>query len=387
MFDSKIYYFDNNATTQIAPEVAEAINSVSGEWGNPSSAYGIGRRAAGLIKEAREKVAGLINAKPQEIIFTSCGTESINSAIHSAITVHPNKRHIVTTSVEHYATLNYCKFLERSGYSVTYLPVDQKGRLNLKQLEDAICEDTAIVSVMLANNETGVLFPIEEISAICRSRGVLIHTDAVQAIGKIPVDVRKLNVDLLSISAHKLHAPKGVGALYIRSGVKYAPYIIGGHQEGGRRAGTENTAFIVGFGKAAELAAEHLDVEQTLVKRLRDKLENEILSTISGTHLNGDVEMRLPNTSNISFDRVDAEALLIELDRVGVCASSASACTTGSIEPSHVLMAMRLGAERARRSIRFSLSRYNTEEEVDYLLKVLPGIVNRLRQASPQDIH
>ncbi len=380
MSQHAVYYFDNNATTRIAPEVVEAMLPFLKEhYGNPSSAYGFGREVAERIEEARTKVAALINADPREIVFTSCGTESNNSAIHGSLVTHPEKKHVVTTSVEHSANIKFCQYLQKQGYTVTCLPVESDGSLDLHLLERAIRPDTAIVSVMWANNETGVLFPIEEVAAICRSKGALCHTDAVQTPGKLKIDVKDLGVDFLSLSAHKLHAPKGIGLLYVKRRSKYHPYVIGGGQERGRRGGTENVPYIVGFGRAAELAMATLRDENTRVRALRDKLENGILSKIPGTVRNGGKEPRLPNTSNIAFDSVEAEGILMLLDQARVCVSSGSACTTGSLDPSHVLLAMGCGVARARSSVRFSLGIYNTEMEVDYLLKHLPGIISKLR--------
>jgi cysteine desulfurase len=384
MSQRKVYYFDNNATTRVAPEVFEAMTPFLTElWGNPSSAYGFGNQVAKHVETAREQVATLINADPKEITFTSCGTESNNAAIHSALKTQPNKKHIITTAVEHSANINYGEFLQRQGCEVTYLPVESDGSLDLHLLDKSIRPDTAIVSIMWANNETGVLFPIEEVAAICRSKGVLCHTDAVQTPGKLKIDVKALGVDFLSLSAHKLHAPKGIGMLYVKRRTKFQPYVIGGHQERGRRGGTENVANIVGFGRAAALAVEHLHEENTRVRALRDRLENTILSTIPNTIRNGAKEPRLPNTTNIAFEFVEAEAILMLLDQLGICASSGSACTTGSLDPSHVLTAMGLSPMRARGCVRFSLGIYNTDEDIDYLLKHLPPIIAKLRAISP----
>jgi len=375
-----IYYFDNNATTKVAPEVFEAMVPFLKEyWGNPSSAYSFGHRVTKHVEEARAQVAALINADPREILFTSCGTESNNSAIHSALVTHPEKRHVVTSAVEHSANIKFCDFLKKRGYDVTLLPVESDGTLDLHLLEKSIRPDTAIVSVMWANNETGVIFPIEEIAAICRSKGTLFHTDAVQTPGKVKIDVKDLGVDLLSLSAHKLHAPKGIGLLYVKRRTKYQPYVIGGGQERGRRGGTENVPYIVAFGRAAELTMASLQDENTRVRGLRDKLETGILSRIEGSSRNGAKEPRLPNTSNLAFEGVEAEGILLLLDQAGVCASSGSACTTGSLDPSHVLLAMGCSAARARGSVRFSLGIYNTETEVDYVLKELPAIIAKLR--------
>ena len=383
MSQPKIYYFDNNATTRIAPEVVDAMLPFLREfWGNPSSAYQFGSQVHGHVETARAQVAALLNADPKEVTFTSCGTESNNSAIHSALQT-TGKRHVLTTKVEHSANINYGEALERQGHQVTYLPVESDGSLDLHLLEQSIRPDTAMVSVMYANNETGVIFPIEEIAAICRSKGVLCHTDAVQVPGKLKIDVRQLGVDFLSLSAHKLHAPKGIGMLYVKRRTKYAPYVIGGHQERGRRGGTEGVANIVAFGRAAELALSTLTEENTRVRGLRDRLESWILTHIPNTVRNGAKDPRLPNTANIAFDFVEAEAVLMLLDQAGICASSGSACTTGSLDPSHVLSAMGVSAMRARGSVRFSLGIYNTADEVDHVLEHLPRIIQRLRDISP----
>jgi len=384
MPENKIFYFDNNATTRVAPEVVAAMLPILSEYyGNPSSAYTFGHQVGQFLDDARARVAALVNADPKEIFFTSCGTESDNTALHSALATQPQKRHILTTSVEHAALITHCQWLKKQGVEVTFLPVDSEGRLDPRLLERSIRPDTALVSVMFANNETGVVFPIAEIAAICRAKGVLFHTDAVQTPGKIKLDVRELGVDFLSLSAHKLHAPKGVGMLYVRRRTKFQPYIMGGHQERGRRGGTENVASIVGFGKAAELAMEHIDDENTRVRALRDHLEATILKTIRYTRVNGNTVSRLPNTTNIAFDFVEAEAILMLFDQAGICASSGSACTTGSLDPSHVLVAMGISPMQARGSVRFSLGVYNTAEEVDYLINKLPDIIARLRAMSP----
>jgi cysteine desulfurase len=348
-------------------------------WGNPSSAYEFGHEVAKRTEQARAKVADLIHADPREIVFTSCGTESNNSAIHSALVLQPGKRHVVMTAVEHSANIKYGEFLVKQGYELTCLPVNAEGALDLHALEEAVRPDTAIVSVMWANNETGLLFPVEEIAAICRKKKVLFHTDAVQAAGKVKMDVKAAGVDFLSLSAHKLRGPKGIGLLYVRRPLKFQPYVIGGQQERGRRGGTENASHIAGFSCAAELAWANLQAEQTRVRALRDRLESTILQEIPGTCRNGPAEPRLPNTSNISFEDVEAEALLIRLDQAGICASSGSACTTGSLEPSHVLRAMGLSVAAARGAIRFSLGIDNTLEEVDFVLRELPAMVRKLR--------
>jgi len=384
MSQQKVYYFDNNATTRVAPEVVDAmLPFLRDHYGNPSSIYKFGSQTGHEIKKARAKVAALLNAEPEEIVFTSCGTESNNAALHSALATHPGKRHILTTAVEHSAIINHCAFLKKQGCEVTFLPVDSDGSLDLHLLDNSIRPDTALVSVMWANNETGVVFPIEEIAAICHSKNTLFHTDATQVPGKMKMDVKALDADLLTLSAHKLHAPKGVGLLYIKRRTKFQPYLLGGHQEHGRRAGTENVASIVAFGRAAELALDHFHDENTRVRALRDRMEDAILAGISNTVRNGAREPRLPNTSNIAFDFVEAEAILLLLDQIGICASSGSACTTGSLEPSHVLTAMGISPARARGCIRFSLGIYNTEEEVDHLLKHLPQIIKKLRAISP----
>lgn len=384
MSHRNLVYFDNNATTRVAPEVIEAMLPFFREqWGNPSSAYRFGNQLANDLEEARERVAALIHANPRELIFTSCGTESNNTALHSALVTQPRKRHIVTTAVEHSATMSYCEFLKGQGYEVSFLPVESDGLLDLHLLEQAIRPDTALVSVMLANNETGVIFPVEEVAAICHSKGTLCHTDAVQAAGKIPLDAKGLGVDYLSLSAHKIHAPKGIGMLYVQRRAPFAPYLLGGGQERGRRGGTENVAGIVGFGRAAEMALANIGEEQTRVRKMRDRLENGILTSVSGTRRNGSRDQRLPNTSNISFEGVEAEAILMMLDQAGICASSGSACTTGSIKPSHVLTALGLAPGLARSAIRFSLGMYNTEQEVERVLNELPSIIQKLRASSP----
>ena len=380
MSERRIFYFDNNATTRVAPEVVAAMMPFFTErWGNASSAYGFGNQVIKDMDLAREKVAALIGADPREIVFTSCGTEANNTALHSALLTQPGKRHVLTTAVEHSANIKFGEFLKRRGFEVTFLPVESDGSLDLHLLEKSIRPDTAIVSVMWANNETGVLFPLEEIAAICRSKGVLYHTDAVQVPGKLKVDVDSLGVDFLSLSAHKLHAPKGVGLLYCRYTAPYHSYLIGGGQEKSRRGGTENVPYIVGFGRAAELAMNSIQDENTRVRALRDRLEQTILNTIPDTSRNGGRDNRLPNTSNLAFNGCEAEAILLLLDREGICASSGSACTTGSMAPSHVLTAMGLSPPRAHASIRFSLGIYNTAEEVDHLLAVLPGIIAKAR--------
>ena len=380
----KTIYLDNNATTQVAPEVLEAMLPFFHEkYGNPSSMHSFGGQVMKEIRKAREQVAGLLGALPEEIIFTSCGTESDNSAIRAALNIYPEKRHIVTSRVEHPAVRALCAHLGTRGYRVTELPVDGEGRLDMEQYRRALSPDTAIVSLMWANNETGVLFPIEKAAEMARSRGILFHTDAVQAVGKIPINLGATHIDMLSISGHKLHAPKGIGVLYVRKGTKFSPFLIGGHQERGRRGGTEATPSIIGMGVAAQLAAAKMVVENTEVKRLRDKLENALLQTIPRSKVNGDRVNRLPNTSSISFEFVEGEGILLMMDEFGICASSGSACTSGSLQPSHVLRAMGIPFTMAHGSIRFSLSVYNTEDEIDLVLEKLPPIIETLRGMSP----
>ncbi len=380
----KVIYFDNNATTRVADEVYEAMRPYfTTLYGNPSSMHTFGGQVGIKIREARERVAGLLGCDPSEIIFTSCGTESDSAAIHGALAVTPQKRKVITTRVEHPAVLAVCRDLETHGYTIIELGVDKSGRLDLNELEHQLDNDTALVTIMYANNETGVIFPIERIAEMVTSRGIAFHTDAVQVVGKVPLNLARSPINLLSLSGHKLHAPKGVGVLYVKKGTRIAPFLLGGHQEGGRRAGTENVPGIIGLGTACELAAQHMDDENTRVKRLRDKLESMLLKTCPDSRVNGDIESRLPNTTNISFEYVEGEAILLLLDRHGICASSGSACTSGSLEPSHVLRAMGVPFTAAHGSIRFSLSRYNTEDEVDFTIQKMPEIINRLRELSP----
>ena len=380
-----VIYVDNNATTKVAPEVLEAmLPYFSDYYGNPSSMHSFGGNVAGAITTARENVARLIGAAPGEIVFTSCGTESDGTAIRAAIESFPDKKHIVTSRVEHPAIKNLYESLSKKGYRTTFVPVDGEGRLDLDYLYNSLSEDTAVVSLMWGNNETGVIFPIEEISRKVKSRGILFHTDAVQAVGKIPINVSESGVDMLSLSGHKFHAPKGIGALYIRKGTRFSPFMIGGHQESGRRGGTENTAAIIGLGKAAELAAENLNNSgYERVSRLRDKLEHALLAKVPNAMVNGDTTSRLPNTTSIAFEYVEGEAILLMMNEHGICASSGSACTSGSLEPSHVLRAMGVPFTAAHGSIRFSLSRYNTEDEMDVIIETLPPIIERLRELSP----
>jgi cysteine desulfurase len=379
-----VVYMDNNATTRVAPEVIEAMMPYLRDYyGNPSSMYNFGGQVGGAVTRAREQVAALLGASPDEILFTSCGTESDNTAIRSALRVRPGKRHIVTTRVEHPAVLSLGKTLEKEGYIVTYLSVDSRGWIDLDELRHALREDTAVVSIMMANNETGTILPVEEAGAIVKERGILFHVDAVQGVGKIPLDMSRSNIDLLAMSGHKLHGPKGVGALYIRRGTPFRAFLVGGHQERNRRGGTENVASIVALGKACELAGEHIQHENTEVRALRDKLEAGLMSTAPDARLNGHPLHRLPNTANISFEYVEGEAILLLLNQFKICASSGSACTSGSLEPSHVLRAMGVPYTAAHGSVRFSLSRYNTEDEVDFVLEKLPPVIQRLREISP----
>ena len=379
-----VIYFDNNATTAVAPEVLEAMLPAFGPlYGNPSSMHTFGGQMGRYINEAREQVGQLVGAHPEELIFTSCGSESDNAAWYSATETQPEKRHVITTKVEHSAVLAYAHYLEDKGYEVTWLGVDKKGQISLEELEKAIRPDTALVSMMYANNETGTIFPIEKVAQIVKSRGVQLHVDAVQAVGKEVIDLTKLPIDYLAMSGHKLHAPKGVGVLYVRRGTRFRPYLKGGHQERGRRAGTENVPYIIGLGKACELAGAKIEEERTKVAAMRDRLQAGLLAAIPNAKINGDEAHRLPNTVNISFEAVEGEALLLQMDQYGICASSGSACTSGSLEPSHVLRAMGVPFNYAHGSVRFSLCRYNTEAEVDRVLEVMPKIVHDLREISP----
>ena len=381
----KVIYVDNNATTMVAPEVLDAmLPYFSTYYGNPSSMHSFGGGVAGSIKTARENVARLIGAQPEEIVFTSCGTESDGTAIRAAIESYPDKKHIVTSRVEHPAVKNLYEILSKKGYRATFVPVDHSGRLDIDYLYNSLSDDTAIVSLMWGNNETGVIFPIEEISREVKSRGILFHTDAVQAVGKFPINISETGVDMLSLSGHKFHSPKGIGALYIRKGTRFSPFMVGGHQEKGRRGGTENTASITGLGKAAELAAAHLEENgYDRISRLRDNLEQSLLTRVPNAMINGDPANRLANTTSIAFEYVEGEAILLMMNEYGICASSGSACTSGSLEPSHVLRAMGVPFTAAHGSIRFSLSRYNTEDEIDVILEKLPPIIERLRELSP----
>jgi cysteine desulfurase len=382
---TNVVYLDNNATTRVDPRVLEAmLPYFSDYYGNPSSMHSFGGGVAANIRAAREQLARLIGASPDEIVFTSCGTESDSTAIRAALESYPAKKHLMTSRVEHPAVKNLLETLSKKGYRTTFVPVNGEGRLDLDYLFDKLTDDTAIVSLMWANNETGVIFPIEEVSRRVKERGIVFHTDAVQAVGKIPIDLGRTGVDMLSLSGHKIHAPKGIGALYVRKGTRFSPFLIGGHQEKGRRGGTENTAAIIGLGKAAELARQRLDDgDYQRLSKLRDRLEETILGQVPHTMVNGDRRHRLPNTSSVAFEYVEGEAILLMLNEHGVCASSGSACTSGSLEPSHVLRAMGVPFTAAHGSIRFSLSHYTTEKEIDFVLEKLPPIIARLRELSP----
>lgn len=381
----KVTYLDNNATSMPAPEVTAEMQPFLTEfYGNASSMHDFGGGVQRYLDKARRQVADLLGAAdPTEIIFTSCGTESDNTALFSAIRSYPEKRHIITTRVEHPAVLNTVRYLQSQGWQATYLEVDQDGNLDMESLRRSVTANTAIVSIMHANNETGVVFPIEEAAAICKERGALFHTDAVQSVGKVPLDLKNSAIDMLSLSGHKLHAPKGIGVLYVRRGTRFVPFMMGGHQERGRRAGTENVPYIIGLGKACELARERLNDENTRVKALRDRLQAGLLAAIPNAKVNGANARRLPNTANISFEFVEGEAILLHLSDLGICASSGSACTSGSLEPSHVLRAMGVPFTFAHGSVRFSLSYYTTEQEIDLVLAEMPAIIKKLREISP----
>lgn len=377
---SDIIYLDNNGTTAVDPAViAEMMPYLTDFYGNPSSAYGFGSQVKEAVEIARAQVAALLGCIPGEIIFTSCGTESSNAAIQSALAIDPDRQHIVTSTVEHSAIIKHGEALARRGIEVTWLPVDEFGQIDLADLENAVREDTAIVSLMWANNETGVLFPIEKAAEIARAKGALFHTDAVQAVGKIPINLANSKINFLSVSGHKLHCPKGVGVLYANRKSRFNSFLMGGGQENGKRAGTENVPYIVALGKAAELAGAAMVEENVEVKALRDHFENTLLTALDGIEVNGDRENRLPNTSNVAISGIESEALLILLDQKNICCSGGSACTTGSLSPSHVLTAMGFSTERARSSIRFSFSRYNTKEEVDRALEIIIATVRKLR--------
>jgi cysteine desulfurase len=377
-------YLDNNATTRVAPEVLDAmLPFLTDSYGNPSSIHRFGGMLKRHVEKAREQVASLLNAQPEEIVFTSCGSESDNTALKGFYATAHGRAHIVTSTVEHPAVRNTARYLRDNGAALTEINVDAEGMLALQEYDAAPMDDCTIVSLMWANNETGVLFPIHECAAKAKDRGAVFHTDAVQAVGKIAIDMKKTPIDLLSLSGHKLHAPKGVGALFIRKGTRVEPLIHGGHQERGMRAGTENIAYIVGLGVACALAQKHMDKENDTVRRLRDTLETALLSTCSAAKLNGHKTSRLPNTTNISFEAIEGEGILLHLDELGIAASSGSACTTGSLEPSHVMRAMGIPYTFAHSSIRFSLSRYTTRHEIDAVIAAMPPIINKLRSLSP----
>ncbi|MBP7528277.1 MAG: cysteine desulfurase NifS [Syntrophorhabdaceae bacterium] len=380
----KEVYLDNNATTMVAGEVLdEMLPYFHDFYGNPSSMHSFGGQVARKLTEARQRVAALLGADPEEIIFTSCGTESDNTAITSALANNPAKNHIITSRVEHPAVKVLCEHLAQKGYRVTMLPVNAEGLLDMDEYEASLTPDTAVVSIMWANNETGVIFPVEEAAHLARERGIPFHTDAVQAVGKIPITMKSNSIDMLSLSGHKLHAPKGIGVLYVRKGTRFSPFLIGGHQEKGRRGGTENVPSIIALGKACELAGGNMEKENTHVRSLRDRLEAELLRAIPQSKVNGTIEKRLPNTTNISFEFIEGESILLLMDQYGICASSGSACTSGSLQPSHVLRAMGVPYTMAHGSIRFSLSVYNTAEDIDLVIRELPPIIAKLRVLSP----
>ncbi|MDD3845136.1 MAG: cysteine desulfurase NifS [Syntrophorhabdaceae bacterium] len=380
----KTVYLDNNATTMVAREVLdEMLPYFHDYYGNPSSMHSFGGQVARKLADARQKIASLLGADPEEIIFTSCGTESDNTAITSALSNSPGKNHIITSRVEHPAVKVPCEHLAQKGYRVTTLSVDTEGRLDMDEYEASLTPDTALVSIMWANNETGVIFPVEKAARLARERGIPFHTDAVQAVGKIPINMKGNSIDMLSLSGHKLHAPKGIGILYVRKGTRFSPFLIGGHQEKGRRGGTENVPSIIALGKACELAGENMQKENTYVRSLRDRLETELLKAIPNSKVNGTSDDRLPNTTNISFEFIEGESILLLMDQFGICASSGSACTSGSLQPSHVLRAMGVPYTMAHGSVRFSLSVYNTAEDVDLVIRELPPIIEKLRVLSP----
>jgi len=382
----QIIYLDNNATTQLDPAVIEEmLPFLTDYYGNPSSGYTFGRQVRCAIDLARERVAALLGCEPGEIVFTSCGTESNNAAVNSALQLDPNRRHVVTSAVEHSATRRHCEMIAKGGGSVTVVGVNAEGNLDLDELERAITAQTAIVTVMWANNETGVLFPVEKIAEIARRKRVLFHTDAIQSVGKIPIRLIGMTINSLALSAHKLHGPKGVGALYVNKRSAFKPLVIGGSQENNRRAGTENVASIVALGKAAECASAALAEENSRVRAMRDRFEMRVLERVPNTFVNGDRTARLPNTSNLSFIGIESDAALLMFDRHQLCCSAGSACRTGLVEASHVLRAMNLPAERARASMRFSFGRFNTEADVDKALEIIPAVISKLRAMSPSD--
>ena len=378
-----LLYLDHNATTPILPEVRDAMLPwLENEFGNPSSVYSLGRRASAALIAAREQVAALVGAQPSEIIFNSCGTEATNTAILSALAIDPDKRHIITSTVEHSATIKLCEHLATRGYEITWLPVDKDGLLDPAKLEAAITSETAVVSLLWANNETGVLFPVEEIAAITARKKVPLHLDAVQAAGKVPINLAELGAQYVSLSAHKLCAPKGVGALYVNRRARYTP-LLRGSQEESKRGGTQNVASIVAFGKASELALKSLPTHPERIRALRDRFEQTLINTVEGVRRNGADEPRLPNTSNLTFTAIEAETALLLFDKEGLCCSAGSACSSGSINPSHVLTAMGVTRDEARASLRFSLGRTTTEADIDRALEIIPRIVGKLRAAQP----
>jgi len=381
--DDEFIYLDNNATTPLDPAVIEEmLPFLTRYYGNPSSGYAFAAKARKAVELARERLAALLRCEPSEIIFTSGGTESNNAVIHSAVQFEPRGKHLVISSVEHSAVLRPCQDLEKRGCHVTFLGVDRDGNVDVGQVEAAIRPETALVSIMWANNETGVLFPVERIAEICHRKGVLFHTDAVQVIGKIPIRLRDTAVNFLSLSAHKFHGPKGVGALYVSRRTRFTPLVAGGGQENGRRGGTENAAGIVGLGKAAELAGKHLTEGKCSVRSMRDRFEKALLETVNGTLVNGAGAERIPNTSSLAFEGIESSAALLLLDRHRICCSAGSACRTGSQEASHVLRAMNPKGDGARRSLRFSFSRFNTEVQIDHAIEIVPKVIEKLRQMS-----
>lgn len=378
-------YLDNNATTMVDPEVVQAmLPYFTEQFGNPSSIHSFGDKVGRAMKKARGQIQRLLGAEhDSEIIFTSCGTESDSTAIMSALKAQPDRKEIITTVVEHPAVLTLCDYLEKEGYIIHRLDVDNRGRLDLDVYKSLLSDQVAIVSVMWANNESGTIFPILEMADMAKAAGVMFHTDAVQAVGKIPIDLKSSSIDMLSVSGHKLHAPKGIGVLYLRRGTRFRPLLRGGHQERGRRAGTENAASIIGLGVAAEMAMDHMEYENTTVKAMRDRLEKELLAAIPNCFVNGDLDSRLPNTASISYEYIEGEAILLLLNKEGIACSSGSACTSGSLEPSHVMMAMGIPFTAAHGTVRYSFSRYNTMADVDHVVHVMPGIVEKLRKLSP----
>lgn len=382
----EVRYFDNSATTRIKEEVlTEMFPYLSREYGNPSSLYSIGRKSKRAIEEARKRVASLINCKPEEIYFTSCGSESDNTALKGIAYANQNKgKHIITSKIEHPAILHSCQNLENKGFEVTYLDVDKDGFVNLETLEHSIRTDTILISIMFANNEIGTIEPIEEIAKIAHKNGIIFHTDAVQACGNIPIDVQKLDIDMLSLSGHKIYAPKGIGALYVKKGIEFERFMDGGHQEKNKRGGTENVPGIIGLGKACELANINLANHMKHLQELRDYYIQQVEEKISYVYLNGSREKRLPGNANFSFQFIEGESLLLNLDAKGICASSGSACTSGSTEPSHVLTAIGLDRDIAQASLRVTFGEDNTKEDVDYLVENLIEVVNKLRSMSPE---